>query len=71
MTLLLAGTFGFAVAGGPNYLGVAFLMAVVGLGAGGNMPINSALFLEFCPQKQQWVLAVLSVWVRLRLFHSQ
>ncbi|KAF3941855.1 hypothetical protein ABW19_dt0208666 [Dactylella cylindrospora] len=62
MTLLLAGTFGFAVAGGPNYLGVAFLMAVVGLGAGGNMPINSALFLEFCPQKYQWVLAVLSVW---------
>ncbi|KAK6338154.1 hypothetical protein TWF696_001625 [Orbilia brochopaga] len=37
-------------------------MAVVGLGAGGNMPINSALFLEFCPQKHQWVLAVLSVW---------
>ncbi|KAF3912345.1 hypothetical protein AA313_de0206497 [Arthrobotrys entomopaga] len=62
MTLLLAGIFGFAVAGGPNYLGVAFLMAVVGLGAGGNMPINSALFLEFCPQKHQWVLAVLSVW---------
>ncbi|KAF3194559.1 hypothetical protein TWF225_007086 [Orbilia oligospora] len=62
MTLLLAGIFGFAVAGGPNYIGVAFLMAVVGLGAGGNMPINSALFLEFCPQEQQWVLAVLSVW---------
>ncbi|KAK6524366.1 hypothetical protein TWF281_011274 [Arthrobotrys megalospora] len=62
MTLLLAGIFGFAVAGGPNYIGVAFLMAVVGLGAGGNMPINSALFLEFCPQKHQWVLAVLSVW---------
>ncbi|KAK6511098.1 hypothetical protein TWF481_000020 [Arthrobotrys musiformis] len=62
MTLLLAGVFGFAVAGGPNYVGVAFLMGVVGLGGGGNMPINSALFLEFCPHQQQWVLAVLSVW---------
>ena len=65
MTLLIVGVCGMTVAAGPNYMGVAALMGLTGLGIGGNMPIDSAVFLEFCPQKHQWMLTVLSIFVSL------
>jgi len=51
------------VAAGPNYIGVAALMGLTALGIGGNMPIDSAVFLEFCPQKHQYMLTILSIFV--------
>lgn len=61
-TLLIAGTFGLAAGGSPNFITLASLLAVVGFGVGGNMPVDSAVFLDFVPGTHQYLLTILSIW---------
>jgi MFS family permease len=60
-TLFLAGVFGLASGGGPNWIGTCALYACIGLGVGGNLPVDGALFLEFIPQTSGNLLTLLSV----------
>ena len=62
LTLLIASIFGIAAGAGPTFLGTATLIAFVGLGAGGNLAIDGALFLEFLPGSHQFMLELLSAW---------
>ena len=39
-TLFLAGVFGLAVGGGPSWIGVCGLYAALGVGVGGNLPVD-------------------------------
>ncbi|CAI7570762.1 unnamed protein product [Penicillium manginii] len=61
-TLFLAGAFGLAAGGAPNWIGVSALYACLGLGVGGNLPVDGALFLEFLPMASGNLLTMLSVW---------
>ncbi|BFZ58215.1 hypothetical protein PYCC9005_005277 [Savitreella phatthalungensis] len=61
LTLLFAGVFGTAAAGAPTFVGLGFLLALVGFFVGGNLPVDTSLFLEFVPPSHQWLLTVLSV----------
>lgn len=45
LTLLIAGVFGLSAGGSLNFVTLASLLAVVGVGVGGNMPVDSAVFL--------------------------
>lgn len=60
-TLFLAGAFGLASGGGPTWIGTCALYACIGLGVGGNLPVDGALFLEFLPQTSGNLLTLLSV----------
>ena len=40
MTLFLAGVFGLAVGGGDSWIGVCGLFASLGVGVGGNLPVD-------------------------------
>ncbi len=62
ITLFLAGVFGLAAGGAPNFITLASLLAVLGLGVGGNLPVDSAVFLDFVPGTHQYLLTVLSIW---------
>jgi hypothetical protein len=48
-TLFIAGIFGVAAGAAPNWIGVCALYACLGLGVGGSLPVDGALFLEFLP----------------------
>lgn len=61
-TLMFAGIFGLAAGGGPNWIGTCALYACLGLGVGGNLPVDGALFLEFLPFESGNLLTLLSVW---------
>ncbi|KZT00246.1 MFS general substrate transporter [Laetiporus sulphureus 93-53] len=61
-TLLIAGVFGLAAGGSNDFVTLASLFAVVGFGVGGNMPVDSAVFLDFVPGTHQYLLTVLSIW---------
>jgi MFS family permease len=61
MTLFLAGVFGLAAGGGPNWIGTCALFSCLGLGVGGNLPVDGALFLEFLPQASGNLLTLLSI----------
>ena len=62
ITLFLCGLFGTLVALGPNWITTSVLFACMGLGVGGNLPVDGALFLEFLPFESNKLLTLLSVW---------
>ncbi|KAG6903429.1 hypothetical protein C0995_005452 [Termitomyces sp. Mi166 len=62
ITLFLAGVFGIAAGGAPNFVAFACLEACLGFGIGGNVPVDGALYLEHIPQTSQWTLTLLGAW---------
>ena len=61
-TLFIAGVFGLAVGGSNSWIGTCGLYAALGVGVGGNLPVDGALFLEFLPFASGNLLTMLSVW---------
>ncbi|TBU23728.1 membrane transporter [Dichomitus squalens] len=55
LTLLITG-------GANNEITLCALIGVYAIGCGGNLPVDSAVFLEFVPATHQWLLTVLSIW---------
>ncbi|KAJ5326257.1 uncharacterized protein N7506_009359 [Penicillium brevicompactum] len=64
-TLLIAGMFLCAAAGSLNFVAFSALWAVIGTAAGGNVPVDSMIFLEFVPGSHQYLLTALSAWWNL------
>ncbi|KAJ6598207.1 MFS general substrate transporter [Mycena vulgaris] len=61
-TLFLSGIFGVAAGASPNFITLCAMLACIGFGVGGNLPVDGALFLEFLPGKDQYLLTLLSLW---------
>ncbi|RPD62611.1 MFS general substrate transporter [Lentinus tigrinus ALCF2SS1-7] len=62
ITLFITGIFAIAAGASPNAVALCSLAAVWSVGVGGNLPVDSAVFLEFIPASHQWLLTVLSIW---------
>ncbi|KAF9235006.1 major facilitator superfamily domain-containing protein [Melanogaster broomeanus] len=58
VTLLIAGVFGLAAGGSPDFITLASLIAVVGVGVGAR-PVS---LLDFVPGSHQYLLTILSIW---------
>ncbi|KAF5379816.1 hypothetical protein D9615_005781 [Tricholomella constricta] len=56
------GVFGIAAGAAHNFVTFAALVACLGFGIGGNLPVDGALYLEHIPQSHQWTLTLLSAW---------
>lgn len=61
LTLLATAVFGLAAAGSPNFAAIGCFAALWSFGVGGNLPVDSAVFLEFLPGSHQYLLTILSV----------
>lgn len=61
-TLLITSIFGTLAAYGSSWAMVCVLVAALGFGVGGNLPVDGALFLEFLPDASSSLLTLLSVW---------
>lgn len=46
----------------PNWAGLGVFIALVGFGAGGNLIMDTTVFLEYLPSDKQWVLTFLACW---------
>lgn len=62
LTLLITSIFGIWTAYAPSWGWTCFLLACMGSGVGGNLPVDGALFLEFLPDASSSLLTLLSVW---------
>ncbi|KAH0582368.1 hypothetical protein H2248_010313 [Termitomyces sp. 'cryptogamus'] len=62
VTLLLTAIFALAAGGSPNSVSLCSFSALWSIGVGGNLPVDSAVFLEFVPASHQYLLTVLSIW---------
>lgn len=61
LTLGLTAVWGLVAAGSPNFAAIGVFAALWSFGVGGNLPVDSAIFLEFLPASHQYLLTVLSV----------
>ncbi|GAA5846082.1 hypothetical protein JCM3766R1_001361 [Sporobolomyces carnicolor] len=60
ITCLLASVFGLIFAAPSNFGALCFICALVGLGVGGNIPIDATITLEFLPTNRRFLLCALS-----------
>ncbi|RAL11929.1 putative sugar transporter [Aspergillus homomorphus CBS 101889] len=61
MTIAITAVFGLIAAGSPTFAAVGVFTALWSFGVGGNLPVDSAIFLEFLPGSHQYLLTVLSI----------
>jgi MFS family permease len=61
LTLGITAVFGMVAAGAPNFPAIGVFAALWSFGVGGNLPVDSAIYLEFLPASHQYLLTVLSV----------
>ncbi|KAM3515502.1 hypothetical protein MY11210_000875 [Beauveria gryllotalpidicola] len=61
LTLGLTAFWGLISASAPNFAAIGVFNALWSFGVGGNLPVDSAIFLEFLPQSHQYLLTVLSL----------
>lgn len=61
LTLGLTAFWGLVSASAPNFAAAGVFNALWSFGVGGNLPVDSAIFLEFLPQSHQYLLTVLSL----------
>ncbi|KIM70818.1 hypothetical protein SCLCIDRAFT_100661 [Scleroderma citrinum Foug A] len=62
LTILITAIFALAAGGAPNYTTLCACVSVWSIGVGGNLPVDSAVFLEFVPASHQYLLTVLCIW---------
>ncbi|KAI4204781.1 MAG: hypothetical protein LQ350_000847 [Teloschistes chrysophthalmus] len=61
MTIGVTAVFGLIAAGSPNFAAIGCFAALWSFGVGGNLPVDSAVFLEFLPGSHQYLLTILSI----------
>ncbi|KAI9797786.1 MAG: hypothetical protein M1833_005289 [Piccolia ochrophora] len=61
LTIGVTSVFGLIAAGSPNFAAIGVFAALWSVGVGGNLPVDSAIFLEFLPGSHQYLLTVLSI----------
>ncbi|KAG9199475.1 hypothetical protein G6514_008438 [Epicoccum nigrum] len=69
LTIGITSVFGLIAAGSPNFAAIGAFAALWSVGVGGNLPVDSAIFLEFLPGSHQYLLTILSVdWALAQLY---
>lgn len=61
-TFLFTGVFAVIAGASPNFAAAATFCALWSFGVGGNLPVDSAIFLESLPRGKKWLLTVMSAW---------
>ncbi|KAF5348501.1 hypothetical protein D9756_009643 [Leucocoprinus leucothites] len=62
VTFLIIGIFATVAGASNSSTTLISLASVWSIGVGGNIPVDSAIFLEFIPASHQYLLTVLSIW---------
>uniref|UniRef100_A0A0K3CCV8 BY PROTMAP: gi/472583833/gb/EMS21457.1/ MFS transporter, sugar transporter [Rhodosporidium toruloides NP11] n=1 Tax=Rhodotorula toruloides TaxID=5286 RepID=A0A0K3CCV8_RHOTO len=60
MTCLISSVFGLLFASPSNFGALCFFASMIGLGVGGNIPIDATITLEFLPTNRRFLLCALS-----------
>ncbi|EPX72159.1 membrane transporter [Schizosaccharomyces octosporus yFS286] len=61
-TFLITGVFSLVAGASPNFAAIGIFNSLWSFGVGGNLPVDSAIFIEAIPSSYQWLLTVMSAW---------
>ncbi|UPX09320.1 Sugar (and other) transporter [Ascochyta rabiei] len=62
ITLFIASMACIVAGASPNWGALGFFISLIGFGAGGNLILDSTVFLEFLPSDKQWAITALAGW---------
>lgn len=62
VSLLLSSIFAIVAGASPNWIVLGLFISLAAFGAGGNLVLDTAVFLEYLPSKDQWLLTLMAAW---------
>ena len=62
LTFLITGIWSLIGGSSPNFVALACFESFWSFGVGGNLPVDSAIFLESLPGTHQYLLIIMSIW---------
>lgn len=62
VSLIICSVFSIAAGASPSYNSLAAFVALSAFGGGGNLILDTTVFLEYLPSTKQWVLTLLACW---------
>ncbi|EJD40973.1 membrane transporter [Auricularia subglabra TFB-10046 SS5] len=61
-SLFVCSIFAIIAGSAPNWPVLGLFIALSSFGGGGNLVLDTAVFLEYLPSKQQWMLTIMAAW---------
>jgi MFS family permease len=61
-SLLISSIFTIVAGASPNWIVLGLFVCLSAFGAGGNLVLDTAVFLEYLPSKHQWLLTLMAAW---------
>jgi hypothetical protein len=61
-SLLVCSVFAIVAGASPNWEVLGLFVALSAFGGGGNLVLDTAVFLEFLPSGRQWMLTLMAAW---------
>jgi MFS family permease len=62
VSLMICSVFAIAAGASPNWEVLGVFVALSAFGAGGNLVLDTAVFLEYLPSYKQWLLTLMAAW---------
>lgn len=62
LSLPVASTFSIIAGASPDYIAFAVFVAIAAFGAGGNLVLDTTVFLEHLPSTHQWLVTTMALW---------
>lgn len=61
-SLIFCSVFAIIAGASPNWEVLGLFVALSAFGGGGNLVLDTAVFLEYLPGKDQWLLTLMALW---------
>jgi len=62
LSLLISSVFCIVAGAAPNWIVLGLFIALAAFGAGGNLVLDTAIFLEYLPGRHQWLVTLMAAW---------
>jgi len=61
-SLMICSVFAIVAGASPNWIVLGLFTCLAAFGAGGNLVLDTAVFLEYLPSQDQWLLTLMAAW---------
>jgi len=62
VSLMISSVFCIVAGASPNWIVLGLFVCLSAFGSGGNLVLDTAVFLEYLPSKDQWLLTLMAAW---------
>lgn len=62
MSLMICSVFAIVAGSSPNWIVLGLFVCLSSFGGGGNLVLDTAVFLEYLPSSRQWMLTLMACW---------